>query len=147
MLNKSILMGRLTHNPELKYTKKNTAYTSFCLAVDRGYSKQGEEKQTDFIDCEAWRQTAEFICKYFVKGQMIAFSGSIITDSYTDRDGNKRKATRVKVDANEVKFCGDKSKSSLSEPKPSAAPVSDPYYSSGNDSDFQELPVDDDLPF
>lgn len=110
MLNKTILIGRLTADPEMKHTKNSgTAYTSFCIAVDRNHSKQGEERQTDFIDCEAWRQTAEFICKYFRKGQMIALSGSIQTGSYTDRDGNKRKTVRVRAD--EVSFCGGKNES------------------------------------
>lgn len=145
MLNKTILMGRLTHDPELKHTQSGTAVTSFTLAVERNYSRQGEEKQTDFIDCEAWRNTAEFICKYFIKGQMIALSGSITTGTYTDRDGNKRKTVRVRAD--EVSFCGGKGESNPAESKPAAAPMPDPYYSSGNNSDFQELPVDDDLPF
>lgn len=145
MLNKSILMGRLAHDPELKHTRSGTAYTSFCLAVERNYSRQGEERQTDFIDCEAWRQIAEFICKYFTKGQMIALSGSIQTGAYTDRDGNKRKTVRVRAD--EVSFCGGKNESNPQENKPSVALMPDPHYSSGADSDFQELPVDDDLPF
>lgn len=145
MLNKSILMGRLAHDPELKHTQSGTAYTSFCLAVERNYSRQGEERQTDFIDCEAWRQIAEFICKYFTKGQMIALSGSIQTGAYTDRDGNKRKTVRVRAD--EVSFCGGKNQKNPQENKPSLAPMPDPHYSSGADSDFQELPVDDDLPF
>lgn len=145
MLNKTILMGRLTADPELKHTKSSgTAYTSFCIAVDRNYSKQGEEKQTDFIDCEAWRGTAEFICKYFTKGQMIALSGSIQTGAYTDRDGNKRKTVRVRAD--EVSFCGSKNENRPAEPKPAAVPMPDPYYSSGTSSDFYELPSDD-LPF
>lgn len=145
MLNKSILMGRLAHDPELKHTRSGTAYTSFCLAVERNYSRQGEERQTDFIDCEAWRQIAEFICKYFTKGQMIALSGSIQTGAYTDRDGNKRKTVRVRAD--EVSLCGGKNERKPAEPKPAATPMPDSYYSSGNDADFQELPVDDDLPF
>lgn len=145
MLNKTILMGRLTADPELKHTKNNgTAYTSFCIAVDRNYSKQSEERQTDFIDCEAWRQTAEFICKYFRKGQMMALAGSIQTGSYTDRDGNKRKTVRVRAD--EVSFCGNKNESRPAEPKPAAAPMPDPYYSSGSDSDFMDI-SDSDIPF
>lgn len=144
VLNKTILMGRLTADPELKHTQSGTAVTSFCIAVDRNRPKQGEEKQTDFIDCEAWRQTAEFICKYFRKGQMMALSGSIQTGSYTDRDGNKRKTVRVRAD--EVSFCGGKNENRPAEPKPAAAPMPDPYYSSGSDSDFYEL-SDDDIPF
>lgn len=144
VLNKTILMGRLTADPELKHTQSGTAVTSFTVAVERNYSRQGEEKQTDFIDCEAWRNTAEFICKYFRKGQMMALSGSIQTGSYTDRDGNKRKTVRVRAD--EVSFCGGKNESRPAEPKPAAAPMPDPYYSSGSDSDFMDI-SDSDLPF
>ena len=96
MLNKAILMGRLTANPELKTTPQGTAVTSFSIAVDRNYNKG--EKQTDFINIVAWRNTAEFICKYFTKGQLVAVDGSIQTRSYTDKDGNKRTAFEVVAD-------------------------------------------------
>lgn len=143
MLNKSILIGRLVHDPELKHTKKGTACTSFALAVERNYSRQGEERQADFIDCEAWRQTAEFICKHFAKGQMIALSGSIVTGGYTDRDGNKRKTFGVKVE--EVSFCGSKPEN---KPAGDPAPVTaQEGYSSGSEDDFQESFLDEDLPF
>lgn len=106
MLNKVILMGRLTADPELKSTPNGTAVTSFALAVSRGYHRQGEEPQTDFIDVVAWRQTAEFAAKYFSKGQQIALSGRIQTRSYEDRQGNKRKA--VEVVAEELFFAEPK---------------------------------------
>jgi single-strand DNA-binding protein len=93
MLNKAILMGRLTANPELKTTPQGTAVTSFTLAVERNYSK--DEKQTDFINIVAWRNTAEFICKYFTKGQLVAVEGNIQTRKYTDKDGNKRIAFEI----------------------------------------------------
>lgn len=93
MLNKAILMGRLTANPELKTTPQGTAVTSFTLAVERNYSK--DEKQTDFINIVAWRNTAEFICKYFTKGQLVAVEGNIQTKKYTDKDGNKRIAFEI----------------------------------------------------
>ena len=93
MLNKAILMGRLTADPELKTTPQGTAVTSFTLAVERNYSK--EEKQTDFINIVAWRNTAEFICKYFTKGQLVAVEGNIQTRKYTDKDGNKRIAFEI----------------------------------------------------
>ena len=80
--------------------------TSFTLAVSRNYSRQGEERQTDWIDVVAWRNTAEFVCKYFTKGQMMAVTGSIQTRSYEDRSGNKRKA--VEIQANDVSFVGSK---------------------------------------
>lgn len=93
MLNKAILMGRLTADPELKTTPQGTAVTSFTLAVERNYSK--DEKQTDFINIVAWRNTAEFICKYFTKGQLVAVEGNIQTRKYTDKDGNKRIAFEI----------------------------------------------------
>lgn len=103
MLNVVALQGRITSDPELKHTKSGVAVTSFTLAVDM-YAK--EERKTDWVDVVAWRQTAEFICKYFTKGQMIAVTGSIQTRSYEDKQGNKRKA--VEIVAKEVSFCGSK---------------------------------------
>ena len=106
MLNSVILMGRLTSDPELKTTNSNLSVTSFSVAVDRGYQAKGQEKQTDFINCVAWRSNAEFITKYFSKGQMIAIQGSIQTRNYEDKDGNKRTAFEVVVDR--ASFCGGK---------------------------------------
>ena len=95
MLNVAILMGRLVADPEIRHTPNDIAVTSFTIAVDRSYVKSGAERQADFIDIVAWRATAEFVCKYFRKGQMIAVQGSIQTRSYTDKDGNKRKAFEI----------------------------------------------------
>ena len=96
MLNNVILMGRLTAVPELKHTQSDVSVTSFTLAVERNFAdKQSGQRQTDFIDVTAWRQTAEFICKYFGKGQLVAVQGAIQTRSYEDKDGNKRKAVEV----------------------------------------------------
>lgn len=106
MLNSAILMGRLTADPELRTTNSNISVCPFTVAVDRAYQKQGEEKQTDFINCVAWRHNAEFVTKYFTKGQMIAVEGSIQTRSYEDKDGNKRTAVEVVVDR--ASFCGGK---------------------------------------
>ena len=106
MLNAVVIMGRLTADPELKHTQSGVAVTSFTLAVQRSYKPQGGEYETDWVDVVAWRQTAEFICKYFTKGQMIAVAGSIQTRSYEDKNGNKRKA--VEIVAREVSFCGSK---------------------------------------
>ena len=99
MLNKITLMGRLPHNPELKHTASGTTYTKFSLAVDRDFKdKQSGEKITDWIDLVAWSHTAEFICQYFAKGRMMVVSGRLQTESYTDKDGNKRKSTKVVVE-------------------------------------------------
>lgn len=99
MLNHIVLMGRLTHDPELKYTQSQTPVINFTLAVDRDFSgRDGGEKQTDFIDCVAWRQTAEFVSNYFQKGSMAAVSGRLQAKAYTDKDGNKRTAWEVNVD-------------------------------------------------
>lgn len=101
-MNMVALMGRLTADPELKHTPSGIAVISFTVAVNR----HTKEKQTDFIRCTAWRQTAEFVCKYFQKGKMIAVTGTIQTRNYTDRDGNNRTITEVA--ANLVDFGGDK---------------------------------------
>lgn len=106
MLNVAVLMGRLTADPEIRYTPNDIPVTTFCIAVDRRFSRQGAEKETDFIYVTAWRNTAEFVCKYFQKGSMIAVQGSIRVDNYTDRDGNNR--TRTEVIADQVSFCGSK---------------------------------------
>lgn len=90
-------MGRLTRDPELRTTSSNTPYVNFTLAVDRDYTDQKDEKPTDFIDCVAWRNTAEFICKYFSKGRMLVLNGSLQVRSWTDKDNNKRRSTEVLV--------------------------------------------------
>ena len=110
MLNNVVLMGRLVADPELRHTPSNLPVTTFAIAVDRRYVKQGMERETDFIDIVAWRQTAEFITKYCRKGSMIAIQGSIQTRMYTDKNDNKRKA--VEVVAENVSFCGSKRESS-----------------------------------
>ena len=94
MLNTVILMGRITQDLELKQTQNGTSVLSFNVAVDRGYVKQGEERQTDFITCVAWRQTAEFISKYFSKGRMIALEGNLRTRTYDDKNGSKQHLLR-----------------------------------------------------
>lgn len=100
MLNQITLMGRLTRDPELRRTQSGTAVASFSLAVDRDYSgKDGGEKETDFIDCVAWRSTAEFISKYFTKGRMAVVTGRLQIRPWTDKDGNKRRAAEVVVDS------------------------------------------------
>ena len=92
-MNVICLLGRLTTDPELRRTQTDTAVTSFSVAVDRAFQpKDSEQRQADFINCVAWRQTAEFICRHFHKGQRIALQGSLQSRNYTDKDGNKRTA-------------------------------------------------------
>ena len=103
-MNKAILLGRLTKDPELRYTTtNNTAVCSFTLAVDRRFSK---DKEVDFIDCQAWQKTAEFISKYFAKGQQVAVEGRIQVRSWDDNEGKKRYATEVVVE--QAYFAGAK---------------------------------------
>lgn len=106
MFNRIILMGRLTKDPELKNTQSGIPMCRFSIAVDRAYSK-GQEKQTDFIDITAWRQTAEFVAKYFTKGRMILVEGKLQNNNYTDQNGVKHYQNVVIADS--VAFCGDKS--------------------------------------
>lgn len=113
MLNKVSLQGRLVATPELKTSSSGISVTTFTLAVGRKYVKKGEDRQTDYIDIVAWRNTAEFICRNFVKGQMVLVSGSIQTRSFTDREGKMRKVCEVIAD--EVYFTEKKDR----EPEPS----------------------------
>ena len=147
MINNVVLMGRLVATPELRSTGTGVSVASFTLAVERAYAKAGEQRQADFIDCIAWRNTAEFITRYFQKGSMIAITGNIQTRNYEDKNGNKRKAVEVVVD--NASFCGSKAESGTtggySAPAAPAAPA--PSFTSGSESDFEEISEDDDLPF
>ena len=98
MLNNIVIMGRLTKDPELRRTGSGTAVASFTLAVDRDFGAKDGEKETDFIDCVAWRQTGEFVSKYFTKGRMAVVSGRLQIRSYTDKDGIKRRNAEVVAD-------------------------------------------------
>lgn len=99
MLNHITIMGRLTRDPELRRTNSGVAVTSFTVAVDRDYSgKDGGEKETDFIDCVAWKNTAEFVSKYFSKGRMAVVSGRLQIRSWNDKDGNKRRSAEIVAD-------------------------------------------------
>lgn len=99
MLNHIVIMGRLTRDPELRRTGSGVAVASFALAVERDFAaKDGGEKEADFIDCVAWRQTGEFVSKYFAKGRMAVVSGRLQVRSYTDKDGNKRRAAEIVAD-------------------------------------------------
>jgi len=133
-LNKVILGGRLTSLPELKKTNNGTSVTTFTIAVNRKYAKDQSEQQTDFINCQAWRNTAEFICKYFQKGSSICVTGAIQTRSWTDNNGNKRYATEVVVE--EANFVDSKSDNAQYEPNYQTEAI-----------EFEELPSDEGLPF
>ena len=145
MINSVIIMGRLTYDPELRTTPNGISVVRFQVACDRNFSRSGEERKADFIDVTAWRQTAEFVSRYFRKGSMIAVEGSIQTDNFTDKDGNKRKS--VQVVANNVSFCGSKAESGTASNPVFSQPA--PRYDSADKSDFEEISDDDedDLPF
>lgn len=146
MLNCAVLMGRLVADPELRTTTNGTSVTSFRIAVDRNFVRQGEERQADFIDIVAWRQTAEFVTRYFHKGSMIAVQGSIQTRNYEDKNGNKR--TAVEVVADNVSFCGSKAESGTAgAPAARAAAPAAPAvsYASGSTGDFETIDDDDEL--
>lgn len=105
MLNKVILMGRITRDLDIRQTPNGTSVLTFGIAVERSYARQGEERQTDFISCVAWRNTADFIYRYFGKGRMIAIVGNLRTRTYNDKNGTKHYITEVFVD--EVSFTGE----------------------------------------
>ena len=141
MINNVVLMGRLVATPELRSTGTGVSVASFTIAVERAYAKAGEQRQADFIDCVAWRQTAEFITRYFQKGSMIAVTGNIQTRNYEDKNG---KAVEVVVD--NASFCGSKAESGTTGGYTApAAPA--PSFASASESDFEEITEDDDLPF
>jgi single-strand DNA-binding protein len=138
MLNSVIIMGRLTADPELRTTANGLSVTSFTVAVDRNY-KSGDERQTDFINCVAWRQTADFVTRFFKKGQMIAVQGSLQVRNYEDKNGNKR--TAYDVVADNVSFCGSKSEgNSFGAPRQESAPAVS--YQSADAGSFSVLPDD-----
>ena len=140
MFNLVVLTGRLTADPELKTTPNGISVTSFSIAVSRRY-RSGKETQADFINIVAWRQNAEFITKYFKKGNMIGIEGSIQTRRYTDKNGNNRTAFEVVV--NNAQFVESKRDSASAGADDSAA-----SYSNADAGDFTEIGgMDDDLPF
>lgn len=144
MLNCAVIMGRLTADPELRQTPSGVSVTRFTVAVDRGYVKAGEERKADFINVVAWRQTAEFVSRYFQKGSMIAVQGSIQTGSY-EKDGVKRYT--VEISADNVSFCGSKSETGTSGAPSTTASTAAPSFSNGGLDDFAAMADDDDLPF
>ena len=153
MLNKIIVMGRLTRDPELRRTQSGLAVTSFSVAVDRDFKSQSGERETDFIDVVAWRQTAEFVSKFFTKGRMAVVEGRLQMRDWTDRDGNKRRSAEIVAD--NVYF-GD-SKRDGADRGDSFGGYSAPAYSApaggysapvGGASEFAEIDEEDsELPF
>ena len=159
MINNAVIMGRLTADPELRTTGNGIGVCGFTVAVDRNYRPEGEERQTDFINVVAWRKTADFVSRYFRKGQMIAVQGSIQTRNYEDRKGNKR--TAVEIVADNISFCGSKAETgaggqNAGAPAPSGNPAPPvPAYQQGSGAgvsnatpdDFSQVEMDDELPF
>ncbi len=145
-MNVVVLVGRLTDNPELRKTGNDISVVRFSLAVDRAY-KSGEQRQADFINIVAWRQTAEFICRYFTKGQRIGVEGSLRMNRYTDKDGNNR--TTYEVVANNVHFVENKRDNGNAGFVPSAESeaVASASFLNSDSGDFAEITSDDDLPF
>lgn len=152
MLNLVCLMGRLTADPELKHTPNGVAVVTVTIAVERSFTKQGEEKKTDFIDIVAWRNTAEFISKFFSKGRMLVVQGRIETRTYEDKEGKKRKAFEIVADQC---FFGD-SKSQqqggnggyTQQYQPDVpAPAQAPSFAQGDDESFAVVTDNEDLPF
>lgn len=143
MLNHISIMGRLTRNPELKHTTSGVPVASFTIAVDRDFKSGNGEKETDFIDVVAWRNTAEFVSKYFAKGSAAIVAGRLQIRSYTDKDGNNRKAAEVV--AENVYFAESKSSTSAQPAQAASVPA---YSGSYNTDGFRPLQNgEDDVPF
>lgn len=145
-------MGRLVSDPELKTTTSGISVTSFRIAVDRSYVKAGAERQADFFDIVAWRNTAEFVCRNFGKGSLIAVDGQLQSRQYQAKDGTNR--TVIEVVADNVSFTGERRDNSgmyanvpRNDYQTQAVSQPAPSYSAGTADDFQEMPLDDDLPF
>ena len=155
MLNRVVLMGRLVADPELRHTSSNVAVTTFRIAVDRNYTPKGAERQTDFVSIVTWRNTAEFVQRYFKKGQLVALEGSIQTRSYTDNQGNNR--TAFEVVADQVYFAESRTSSSQGNSQAATSftpppgfdePPKGASFTVGDIGDFEEIDTDDgDLPF
>lgn len=136
-LNQVVLMGRLTRDPELKSTQSGVDVTTFTLAVDRSYAKAGTERETDFLDCVAWRGTAEFISRYFKKGMQVAVSGRIQTRKWKDQNDQRRVSVEIVVD--EAFFADSK--------RDTAVDRTEPRGWQSQDVSFAELDTEDPLPF
>ena len=154
MYNKAIVMGRLTADPELRQTPSGVAVTSFSIAVNRAFTnRQTGERQTDFLDIVAWRNTAEFVCRYFAKGRPILIEGTIQTRTYVDKAGQNRRAWEIVADS--AHFADSRPQDGVggaapmgATPQQNQAPqMSAPAYQSGSVDDFAEIDDDGDLPF
>ena len=159
MLNVVALMGRLVADPELRHTPQGVSVTTFTIAVDRSFVRQGEQRQADFIDIVCWRSSAEFVCKYFQKGSLIAVDGRLQSRSYQDKNGNNR--TAIEIVANNVNFAGPKSANAapsmgganygapMADPaaRPAVQQAPAPSYSAGSNDDFALIEDEGDLPF
>jgi len=151
MYNKAIVMGRLTADPELRQTPSGVAVTSFSIAVNRAFAnRQTGERPTDFLDIVAWRQTAEFVCRYFAKGRPILIEGTIQTRTYVDKSGQNRRAWEIVADS--AHFADSRPQDGSGAPAPMSQSVPQmsapaPAYQSGSVDDFAEIDDDGDLPF
>ena len=159
MLNVVAIMGRLVADPELRTTPNGISVASFRIACDRNFARQGEQRQTDFFDVVAWRQQAEFVCKYFQKGSLIAIEGNLQSRQYQDNNGNNR--TAIEIVANNISFAGPKNSGNTGSGAPyqggpsyqnaqharPAAVEAAPSYSAGSADDFAVIDDNDDLPF
>lgn len=151
MLNVVAIMGRLVADPELKTTPAGINVCTFRIACDRSFAQQGQQRQADFIDLVAWRHNADFLCKHFAKGGMVAVQGRLQTRQYQDKNGNKR--TAVEVVADNLSFAGSNKKlGGQAVDEGGEAPPSDyrdpaPAYSQGDADDFAVIDDNDDLPF
>lgn len=150
-MNKVILAGRLTADPELRQTQSGVASCRFTVAVNRKFAdKATGERQADFITCVAWRQTAEFVSRYFSKGKMIALEGELRNNNYKDRTHPDVTHYCTEVLVDNVEFCGSKNDSSgtsPSQPQQQSAPPQEPAMNYGTLSDFEEILSDGDVPF
>jgi single-strand DNA-binding protein len=152
MLNVVAIMGRLVADPELRTTPAGVNVCQFRIACDRNFARQGEQRQADFVDIVAWRAQADFVCKYFSKGSLIAINGRIQTRNYQDKNGNNR--TAFAVVAENINFGGSKGTSSAkvddggeAAPRSDAWPKADPPANYGGVDDFAVIDDNDDLPF
>lgn len=143
MLNCVVLMGRLTADPDLRTTTSAVPVARFSIAVERGYVRPGEERQTDFINCVAWRQQAEFVNKYFHKGSMIAVQGELRMNRFQDKTTGQNRTT-YEVMVNNVSFTGSKAESGTA---PAGGNGNVSSYSNTSSEDFSTVVEDDDFPF
>ena len=151
MLNVVAIMGRLVADPELKITPAGISVCTFRIACARNFVQQGPQRQADFIDVVAWRHNADFLCKYFAKGSMVAVQGCLQTRQYQDRNGSNRTAVEVVADslsfAGSNKTPGGQAVDDGGEEPPSNSPETTSAYSQGSAEDFEVIDDNDDLPF